>query len=181
MHGKMRILGKMIPAWAVAGALILGTAGAATGVVMAGRVTGTLTATVNQSLTVANGTITGADASLVTVSDDGTKFTASSEINTGDKYRLKLALVNAGHEDLVGELVLVAPDGITLSVKSAGDIVDDIVRTGPFTWKFRILSDDADGTPGPNGTVDMVITVALADDMPPGFYAIDGTLKQVAV
>jgi hypothetical protein len=52
-------------------------------------------------------------------------------------------------------------------------MINDVVRTGPFTWKFRLAA-------GTNVSTDLIIDVALADDMPPGFYALDGSIKQVA-
>ncbi|MBI4312962.1 MAG: hypothetical protein HY681_14470 [Chloroflexi bacterium] len=175
MRGKVRMFGKTLPAWAVGVALILATSGAAVGVVLTGNVTGVITATASQSLLVSNGSLSGpaVDAGLFTLSDDGTKFTAGAEINTGDKFDVDLALANASAEELTGELTLVAPSGVTLLVREFDDITGNIVRTGPFTWKFRLpVASDT--------TADMRVTVALADDMPPGFYAIDGTLKQVA-
>ncbi len=39
MRGKTRLFGKTFPAWIVAAGLIVATSGAATGVVLAGRVT----------------------------------------------------------------------------------------------------------------------------------------------
>ena len=180
MRGKqLKILGKTFPAWAVAAALIVATAGAATGVVLAGKVSGTITATVSQALVVlqnAGTGVTGADASLVTVQDDGTAFQAAAEINTGDMFTVHLHLANLSAAELTGEVTLVAPDGITLSMQRADEVIPDVVRTGPFTWKFRMIPS---GTP-PNGITDLRINVALADDMPPGFYAVDGHIKQVA-
>ncbi len=175
MRGKVKLLGKSLPAWAVGAALILATSGAAVGVVLAGNVTGVITTSVSQALLIRDGVLSGpaVDAGLFTMSDDGTQFTAGTEINTGDKFNVELALANESDEELTGELTLVAPSGITLAVKEMDDITQNIVRTGPFTWKFRlpVATDTA---------TDMRITVALADDMPPGYYAIDGTLKQVA-
>ncbi|MBI2916534.1 MAG: hypothetical protein HYY01_00945 [Chloroflexi bacterium] len=177
MRGKnMRILGKSVPAAVVAMALILSTAGAAVGVVLAGRVTGSIGATVGQALVVrlnAGTSVTGAPRSLVTVEDDGTAFAASAELFTGDQFNVNLALANLSGQELTGELTLVAPEGITLAVTEAGDVLANAVRTGPFNWKFRMNASD-------NATTDLVITVALADDMPPGFYYVDGTIKQVS-
>lgn len=182
MRGKnIRILGKSVPAGLVAMALILSTAGAAVGVVLAGRVTGTVGATVGQALVVrlnAGTSIScpvpcGVLRSLVTVEDNGTAFTASAEVHTGDQFNVNLALANLSGQELTGELTLVAPEGITLAVTEAADVIPNAVRTGPFNWKFRMNASD-------NATTDLVITVALADDMPPGFYSIDGTIKQVA-
>ncbi len=175
MRGKVRMFGKTLPAWAVGAALILATSGAAVGVVLTGNVSGLITATASQALLVRDGTLSGpaVDAGLFTMSDDGTKFTAGAEINTGDQFNVDLALANESDAELTGELVLVGPSGITLLVREMDDITQNIVRTGPFTWKFRL--------PVATDTVpDMRITVALADDMPPGYYAVDGTLKQVA-
>ena len=175
MRGKVRIFGKRLPVWMVGAGLILATSGAAVGVVLTGQVTGVITATASQALLISAGALSGpaVDAGLFTMSDEGTKFTAGVEINTGDRFNVDLALANASDEELTGELVLVGPSGITLQVREMDDITQNIVRTGPFTWKFR-LPVATDTAP------DMRITVALADDMPPGFYAIDGTLKQVA-
>ncbi|MDP6512328.1 MAG: hypothetical protein QF878_03910 [SAR202 cluster bacterium] len=178
MRGKVKILGKAFPAWVIAVALIVASAGAATGVVLAGNVTGAITLTASQSLLVLqnSGTvITGADASLITVDDDETAFQAAAEINTGDTYTIKLSLANDSDAELSGELTLIGPDGITLKAdaEGGGDMIDDVVRTGPFTWKFRLAS-------GSNTTSDLAIKVALADNMPPGFYALDGSLKQVS-
>ena len=175
MRGKLRIFGKIPPAWAVGLALIVATAGAATGVVLTGNVTGVINTTVSQALTVSGGAVSGGavDAGLFTLHDDETKFTANAEINTGDSYEVDLELANYSEVELTGELILVAPDGITLSVDEANDVVVDVVRTGPFTWVFRMAASN-------NTSTDLSITVALADDMPPGFYAIDGTIKQVA-
>lgn len=181
MRGRVRILGKSFPAWVVAMAVIVASSGGAVGVVLAGNVTGPIGATVSQALIVFDGSLVvpvAADVALFTKKDDGTAFTATAEINTGDQFDVKLQLSNGSGAELTGELTLVAVDGITLKVVKGtlSDIVLDVVRTGPFTWKFRLNPD----LTGPNTTTDLVITVALADDMPPGFYSVDATLKQVA-
>lgn len=178
MRGKVKILGKTLPAWAIVVALIVASAGAATGVVLTGSVTGVVTLTASQSLLVlqnAGTNITGADAWLITIEDDETAFQAAAEINTGDDYTINLALANESDDELTGELTLIGPDGITLNADAdgAGDMINDVVRTGPFTWKFRLAA-------GTNVSTDLIIDVALADDMPPGFYALDGSIKQVA-
>ena len=176
MRGKVRIFGRALPAWLVVGALIAATAGAATGVVLSGSVDGVVTATASQAMVVQDGAgtaITGADEGLVFVEDDETAFHAAAELNTGDDFDVELSVANLSDDDLTGELTLIAPDGITMDVVKAGAIADDIIQTGPFTWKFKLpVNDDP-------ATTDMTITIALADDMPPGFYEIDGTLTQV--
>ncbi len=149
---------------------------------LAGQVTGAITTTSSQALLIndtgteiAPGT---ADKGIVTISDDGTQFHAGAEVNTGDDYEVDVSLSNLSNDELNGDLSLVGPEGITISVDKdgAGDLVEDVVQTGPFNWRFRLDSDDS----GSSSSTDMVITVALADDLPPGFYAIDGTLKQVS-
>ena len=159
------------------GALIVATAGAATGAVLAGSVDGVVTAAASQAMVVQDGAgtaITGADEGLVFVEDDETAFHAAAELNTGDDFDVALSVANLSDDELTGELTLIAPDGITMDVAKAADaITDDIIQTGPFTWKFKLPANDA-----PADT-DMTITIALADDMPPGFYEIDGTLTQV--
>ncbi|MDA1096259.1 MAG: hypothetical protein O3B84_03275, partial [Chloroflexi bacterium] len=66
------------PLWFIAALAILGSASAATGVVLTGNVSGLITATASQSLLVREGSITGADAQLGTVNDEMTQFTASA-------------------------------------------------------------------------------------------------------
>jgi hypothetical protein len=96
------------------GLAILGSAGAATSVVLTGSVTGLITATVSQALLVRDLSITKTDAQLGTVSDDMTQFTASAEINTGDKFDVGMVLGNESDQDLASELTLIYPDAITL-------------------------------------------------------------------
>ena len=176
MRGKVRIFGGSLPVWVLAAALIAATAGTATGVVLAGNVDGRVAATASQAIKIGDGagtTVSGADEGLVFVEDDGTGFHAAAEINTGDDYEVELSVSNLSDDELTGELTLTAPDGITLDVEKAGAITDDILQSGPSTWKFKLPVNDADAT------TDMKITVALADDTPPGFYSIDGTIEQV--
>ena len=158
MRGKVRILGATFPAWAIAVVMILAASGAAVGTVLAGKVTGTISATASQALLIkfpSGGThIVGADADLMTVSDDGTGFTAAAEINTGDSFEVHLALLNESNSELNGELTLIAPDGITFRVARANDVVPSVVRTGPFTWRFRLV-------PTTDDTQDMVIKMIL--------------------
>ena len=113
MKSKVRILGKTFPAWVVGMLLILATSGAATGVVLAGNVTGSMTTTASQSLLILQnqGTyISGANKSLITVNDPGTGFHAAAEIHTGDQFSVRLALSNGSNQALNGKLTLTAPE-----------------------------------------------------------------------
>ncbi len=184
--GRVRVFGRSLPAWTIVLTAIVGASGAATGTVLVGDATGVISATASQALTIrqASGTgLTNADRGLITVEDDGTGFHASAQVHTGDLYKIDLALSNASSEELTGEIALFPPPGITLEAEAAvaGDIeaVGDVVPVGPFSWRFRLRADAPAGAGDPDNT-DMTVLVAIADDLPPGFYQIDGTLSQVA-
>ncbi len=152
-------------------------AGAAVGTVLEGKVTGEIPVTVSQGLTLDIGNpplIEGTQASIGTVSDDGTSFTAAAEISTGDLYYVTLYLVNNSKQDMVAQLTLLLPDGVTVKVNGSGSYVKNMCRTGSSTWLMNIVS-------GSSGAPDswIKITVAAADDIRPGFYRIQGTLEQV--
>jgi len=148
VRGKLHILGKNIPAWVIAVALIVTTGGAAVGVILAGQVTGTISTTASQALVVRTGSVSGGavDAGLFTMSDNGTAFTAAAEVHTGDQYNVNLTLANHSNTELIGDLTLVAPDGITLSVAGAGNTVAGPVQTkgpNPSVWKFKLAPTNA--------------------------------------
>ena len=174
MNGKIQILGRSLPAWVIAVALIVATAGAAAGTVLSGAVAGQVSTSVSQSLSIDSGSVTGADNAIFTVSDNGTNFSAAAEINNGDQYTIALVLQNGSSQSAVFELTLVGPRDVGLSVAgsaAAGSKVDvRAVRTRATTWKGSIAS----------GNGDLTITVAAADDMDPGYYSINGSIKQVS-
>ena len=163
MRGKVQVLGKSFPAWIIAAALIVATAGAAAGTVLSGAVAGQVSTSVSQSLSIDSGSVAGADNAIFTVSDNGTKFSAAAEINNGDKYTIALVLGNDSNQSAIFEFKMVPPRHVGLAVSGA-------VRTSATTWKGSVGS----------GTGDLTITVAADDEMRPGYYSIEGSLKQVS-
>ncbi len=153
-------------------ALIASVAGAAAGTVLSGGVGGVVPVSVSQALLVETVQVIGGDLAQGFRSDDGTEFTAAVELNTGDSFETHLALVNESDEDLVGELLLDFPLGISLSVEAL-DGADQVLRTGLGSWLFDLESNHT------NDVIDLIITVALADDIPPGFFEITGELRQI--
>ena len=169
MSGKVLILGKSLPVWVIAVALIVATAGAAAGTVLSGAVAGQVSTTVSQSLSINSGSISGADNAIFTVSDDGTEFSAAAEINNGDKYTIELVLGNASTDTATFELSLAGPKDVGLSASGEATKVQ-AVRISATTWKGSVVA----------GSGKLTITVAAADDMDPGFYSIEGSIRQVS-
>ncbi len=168
---KIKVLGKSIPVWVLGAALTIISGGAAAGPVLSGNVQGTVPTAVSQALTVES---VGGDVGFGGVSDDGTQFTAAAEIVTGEQYRIDLHLANNSSEDIFAELALDIPIGLTIDVDDPGSDVTGLTRTGLATWKMKLAS----GATGASGLV--IVTVAHADDAPPGFYEMYGILTQTA-
>ncbi len=115
-------------------------------------------------------------------SDDQTAFQAAAEIDTGDKYLIMVPLKNASNQDMMVELALAYPDGITVEVVSADQVgdydprVEDLTRTSLNTWKFNLENDalkqDDDDY--------IYIAVAASDTIVPGYYTIKGKLVQIS-
>ena len=185
-NAKLNIFGRAVPAWILGAALVAATAGAAVGTVLAGNVQGNLPTTVSQGLIADTPTATAAggsysnDQSFVSVSDDGTRFTAAIELNTGDMWRVEVPLTNESDNDMVVELTIDFPLGITVDIPDndgLGDSSDatgvgNITRTGLHTWKLDLDS-------AATGTDKVGIEIAHRDDAPPGFYQIQATFQQV--
>lgn len=159
-------------------ALIASTAGAATGTILSSRITGSIPITVSQAISVEKPSISGLPGGrpvFISVSDDGTSFSAACEVYQGEDFEIKVPLINKGEGDIFCELILdVAQDDapITLSCSGSGKI-NDVVRVGEDKWKFTL-----DG--GCSGGSDAIkIKVALSDDAEPGFYEIKGEINPV--
>jgi hypothetical protein len=178
MTKRLKIFGRAIPVWLLILTLVVAGAGAAVGTVLAGQIGGEVPVTVSQALTLDTDDppdVTGADQAFTSVSDDGTGFTAAIETNTGDDVTITLYPVNHSDEALVAELTLILPDGFTASVAGSTHVTN-VTRTGLYTW----IMDMDTSVAGKGTDSDLVVTLALADDIDPGFYTIEGTLKQVA-
>lgn len=175
---KIRMFDRSIPTWLLVLTLLVAGAGAAVGTVLAGQITGEVPVTVGQALVTDYVNIPAGqvDQRFTSISDDGTGFTAAAEVDTGMDYTITVGIENNSDEDAVAELTLIYPDGLTLDVVGMGQITK-VTRTGLYTWKMDVDAIAAGGV----GASDIInITVAVADDIAPGFYQIDGTLKQAA-
>ncbi len=182
--------------WPLVLGLMLPGAGAAVGAVLSAQVIGEMPVAVSQALTIDTaahipvgfasygGHEYGAwsaalpDRWFVSYSDDGTGFTAAGELNTGDKALIIVYLANRAKKDLVGEISLILPQGITAEIAGEAAIgnIDNITRTALYTWRMRV--DDTCGDQPGNAAI--VIHIGVADNIQPGFYKIDGVIKQVA-
>ncbi len=128
------------------------------------------------------------DRSIGAVNDQQTAFQFAAEIDTGDWYAFVLPLKNASNQDMVVELMLLLPEGITAEVmdgEATNDYVNDMTRTGPYTWKFHLEAEADKSAPiftdlSEDLGDSIVIVVAASDVIMPGFYNIEGTVKQIA-
>lgn len=172
LNPKVKLFGQTVSTWLVALTLLASTAGAAAGIVLSGQVKGEITTTVDQALVVKS--VSG--AGFNGVADDGTGFTAVTEISTGDKYTLKLDLHNRSADTLAAKLTLDMPPGITVSARAAAgqSELTELVRVGLGAWLFKLASGDAADN-------ELEIEVAHADPAPPGFYPIIGAIKQISL
>ncbi len=180
---KLDFLGHKIPTWTLLVALAITGAGAATGIVFADEVPGGVTVTVSQAILVEKPVVTGDfDNSFTSVSDDGATFSAGVEVNNGDTFGVIVPVRNEANGDIVVEMTLVtsanAAEHLTLDLAGVG-LIDDDVRFDNWTWKFT-ADADSNGM-ADNPVIDGVcIMISVADDAPPDFYHISGTLRPVS-
>jgi hypothetical protein len=141
-------------------------------------------------------TLTGGASALKTaqfnaVSDDGTKFTAATEIMTGDGARINVVAVNRSTDTMAVSIILDLRPGITADVDGAedagstpsllggtgvylgGGTGDSCVRVTLTEWKCKLAATAADGAS------DFRIKLALNDEVPPGFYHTGVTMTQI--
>lgn len=132
------LLDKKLPLVVLAGLLITAGAGAAAGVTFSGTIQGEATSKVDQALIItsldAPNTQTNND--LGKVSDDGTKFEFSADVNQGDLYNLNTILDNKGNQDLNGQLTLKIPEPLQVEVRAKDNI--EAARTDMSMWNFNI-------------------------------------------
>ncbi len=127
------------------------------------------------------------DRSIGAVSDDQTAFQFAAEIDTGDIYFFYVPLKNASSSDMVAQLTLNFPECVEVEVMDGNhdtpddDNVENLVRTGLYTWKFDLDDDAEKDTPADNAAGDVIVIVVQVDDpCPPGYYTISGTIEQIA-
>ena len=193
IHKKFSLFGRFIPAWVLAGLLVLAASGAATGTVLAGQVTGDLGVTISQSLLVGDVDTRTKDNNAAdsydAVTDDKTAFTSGIELLQGDCYYVGLFLENASDFDLTADMVLDLPNGITadavkgtissldsdceVSGTVSADDTTELVRATETTWQFDLAS-----TSTASDDIDISIILALGDMVTPGFYTIGAEFVQ---
>jgi hypothetical protein len=147
-------------------------------------------------------TLTGGTGALKTaqfnaVSDDGTKFTAATEIMTGDGARINVVAVNRSTDTMAVSIKLDLRPGITADVDGAEDAGstpsllggtgvylggatgDSCVRVSLSEWKCKLASNVPSGEGPGDGASDFRIKLALNDEVPPGFYSTGVAMTQV--
>jgi hypothetical protein len=155
----------------------LSGAGAATGTALTGSIGGTAVTGVDQAIVLDDDTavtITGANNSVTTVSDDGTRFRAASQVTQGEQYELELLLRNRADVNLAGELLLAVDD--PLQISATGGEFAQIQRVSENRFSLAV-SRLANGTSGGTNVPDTVtLTVAVPADSDPGFYEMKGKI-----
>ncbi len=135
--------------------------------------TGEVRITASQALTVIGGSVTGADASRIIVSDDATNFMVPAEVYTGDQFTINLALGNKSESPMEAQVTISGPEGISVDVQGK-DGVQGVVQTGLKSWVFRLDANESDDEP------DLEITLAVSDLAQPGFYSLQCIIEPLA-
>lgn len=144
MTRKVTIWETVIPLWLVVTLLIGLGAGAAAGTVLSGKVTGEINVAASQALTVGKPISAYEDESnrfIGVTSDDQTGFQVASEISVGEKVVFYLPIANHSDVDLVGEISLILPCGLTAEVEGVGPEIEAVVQHKQNRWKFRATAD----------------------------------------
>ena len=177
-------LTKPVPSWLLVVAGLAMAAGAATGAALSDDVGGTVSITVHQALRLEQPKITGLQGNqrtFVSVSGDGTQFSAAAEVFTGDSYHITLPINNDSNGNIVAELIFISPitggstsnDSITIDANGFG-VIKGVVQIAPEVWKFTVDTTAAGGI-----SDGIILTIAVGDGVVPGFYTFTGTIKAV--
>jgi hypothetical protein len=118
--------------------------------------------------------------------DDQTGFQFASEIAVGDMYLIVLPVKNASENDLVAELCLDVPAGLEVEVITADQLLGatgntaSAIRIGDTCWKIivKAAADKVIPSDFPNDSI--FIVVSADDTLAPGYYYINGILKQIS-
>ncbi len=174
---------RTVPTWLLVLAIAAMGAGAATGTVLSSEVQGEISISVSQALIVGKPQISllpASQATFVSVSDDGTQFSSAAEVFAGNTYKITLPITNNSNNDIVAELILVAPitgvgasESITFDTNGLG-VITDAVQIAPTVWKFTVKSS-ANGATGDG----VLLDVSVGNLVEPGFYTFTGTIKAV--
>lgn len=145
--GKIRIFGRRLRTWVIVAVLVAVGAGAVAPS-LSGMIQGEFPMGVTQALMVSDPIIkTPVDSWFSSVSDDHTGFTAAAQVNTGDYYVFTVPIGNNSQNDLIAELTLQVPVGLSVAVQEkAGSYVRNVTRAGPLTWRFHVKAQATLGT-----------------------------------
>lgn len=141
---------------------------------IAGDAEGEIDITASQALTIVSGSVTGAEGGRVIVDEDGFAFTAPSQVYTGDRFSINLALGNRSNDSLDLQATIEAPPGFKIDVK-AGDGASGTVRTGTDTWLSTICAGEADNEP------DLFIIISVSETIQPGFYNLGCVIEPLKI
>ena len=175
-------MSKGLRQWILIAALLASAAGAAVGTVLNGRIDSIMGITVGQAIVVEQPAVTNLPSThrtFTSVSDNRTKFSGVAEVYQKESFILEVPIRNNGNQNIVAEMTLTIPSGVGITADAYKmGVIDDVVRTGPNTWKFTVGSNANGRDDFP--TVDGVkIEVATSATTPPGFYEITGEIHIV--
>lgn len=157
---------------------ILAGAGASAGTVLSGTVNANMATAVDSAVIVPterfNATNVSNQGSVVTVSDDGSRFFVGTEVFQGEEYTIDLPVENRGQTDLAIVLELNQVTGeseleISVQPDETSDI-DAVVTSNGGQFVFILKADS---------TETLEITVSVPDDSSESFNRVEGTIKPV--
>jgi hypothetical protein len=187
-----------IPAWPLVVALgvIALAAGQAVGPVLSGSATGQTSVTVSLGLTLDIDydmdqnprfeTTPGRnpDDSVAVRSPDGSQFTVSGELHTGETAALDVFLENSAEADAGAIVEVTVPSGVEVDIEELGGSGDDFqaAQLDRTRWLFWV-----DGGAGTNensatpllGDDGFALIIRPQADLNPGFYNISVVITQV--
>jgi hypothetical protein len=150
--------------------------GATAGTALTGAIDGTAVTGVDQALVLDDDTavnVNGANDSVTTVSADGTRFRAASQVTQGEQYEVELLLRNRADVNLAGELLLAVDE--PLQISATGGEFAQIQRVAKNRFSLAV-SRLANGTDGDTAPDTVTLTIAVPNGADPGFYEITGTI-----
>jgi hypothetical protein len=154
----------------------LSGAGAAAGTALTGAVDGTAVTGVDQALVLDDDTavnVNGANDSVTTVSADGTRFRAASQVTQGEQYEVELLLRNRADVNLAGELLLAVDEPLQISATGGEFAQIQRVAKNRFILAVSRFANGTDGATAPNT---VTLTIAVPNGADPGFYEIKGEI-----
>lgn len=165
-------------------ATILIASGQAVGPVLSGSVTGDVVSVVSQTIILdldllmgANPVvISGVDDWLSTRDDDGIHFTLAMEMDVGDRAVIDIFLENVSNRDAAATLSLVVPEIVDVSlteIPTSGTRVGE-AQMGRAKWLLRLAAETGD-----TNQDGIRLSVEPKDDFKPGFFTINGQIRQI--